>query len=853
MSSFFKNQLNLFMATAGITLIIVMGWYFGYHQKLSTDYVETLETIDLLTDTRDNYRKLQNNVSAIENEWKTLNDDFQTTLGKIPTKSQYDNVSNSLYSLLTGSNLTIKNYSPSALSIETKTITMPETNDQISIEKIPIDVTVRGNYINFGRMMEQMGRNQYRFTISNIELNNSGQEQDIQFIAYAYFQSSGDDQDIELTAWQPTSIEQEMISNVAGQEILSNKENQMGGIVTMPWKGEEVIVGIDNPQYTTDGLEIYAIEYSDGKKEFVDRSKLPPELFNETKTSTENVATIRSKQEVLQIKTQFSDQLEKLEKKIKGFKSIQEEQQQKYEQELTKAEQENQAKLDSIQQSFEKQLALQEKKISVFEEQEKIKDELKKLDQSKAELESKSKLEALRIAFDTQLREQQGKFAAFEALQSQQRQEMDDQKRKTEQDNKAKLESLQREFETQLQQQQEKISAFEALQVQQNKEKQNQEATNKKNQLQLQKMQREFETQLQQQQEKISAFEALQDQQQQEMAEQKALAKQASKEKLSEIQREFVNQLEKKEKQIANISNQFAANPAQKAPAEKQKPELTSAEKKAMQKKEMKEFMTTLKQLEAQEKKAKQQKLQTNNIANRIVAGPIKRIVSTPNPSKIIPYENLDHVFKNLSIDGVYRFGNLGKQSDLIIITTGPEPIAQLKSRYWVEPDVWKNTYRNLKNVRIEDDKLFSTEYIGEFVFYEKRGELIKGLRIQKSGAGNLGSDSDVGKRVGSIAEYYEGDFPYTSTRILSKLEIENMSSRSELKLMRNEIFARYGHKFEPNGRMDQHFTNKNWYQPQHEDVTAFLTDIEIKNVNQIKNTEVEVIEAINFLKGFAN
>ena len=77
----------------------------------------------------------------------------------------------------------------------------------------------------------------------------------------------------------------------------------------MPWKGEEVIVGIDNPQYTTEGLEIYAIEYSDGKKEFVDRSKLPPELFDETDTNTEDVATIRGKQEVLQIKTQFSDQL----------------------------------------------------------------------------------------------------------------------------------------------------------------------------------------------------------------------------------------------------------------------------------------------------------------------------------------------------------------------------------------------------------------------------------------------------------------------------------------------------------------------------------------------------------------
>ena len=845
MTSLFKNQRNLFILTAGIVFIAVMGWYFGYQQQFSVGFAEAKSEIERLTQKRNNYKKKKKGLKNIENEWSSLNDEFQIILNKIPSKAGYDQVSNSLYSLIKSYNLTIVNYSPSAIAIETKTITMPETDDKVTIEKIPIDVVVRGTFIDFGRMLEQLRRSQYRLTVSDIVMDgeNNNRNQDIQFISYAYFKSSDDDQSVNLASWKPP----------VNEEIASNVEDQMGGIVTIPWRGEEVIVGIDDPQYTSDGLEIYAIEYSDGRKEFVERSKLPPELFNKTESSTEDPVLIRGKQEVLQLKAQFSDQLEKLEEKIKSFKSIQDEQQQKYERDLTKAELYNQAKLDSIQQVFEKQLALQEKKISTFEEQEKIKDELKKLDQSKAELESKAKLESLRIAFEAQTREQQGKISAFEALQSQQRQEMDDQKRKTEQDNKAKLESLQKEFETQLQQQQEKIASFEALQDQQKKEKQNQEATNKNNQLQLDEMRREFEAQLQQQQGKIAAFETLQDQQQQEMAEQKALAKQASKEKLAEIQREFVNQLEKKEKQIANISNQFATNPTQKAPVEKQKPELTSAEKKAMQKKEMKEFMTTLKQLEAQEKKAKRQKLQADNVANRIVAGPIKRIASTPSPSKIIPYENLDHVFKNMSIDGVYRFGNLEKQSDLIIITTGPQPIAQLKSGYWFEPGVWKNTYRNLKNVRIENDKFLSTEYIGEFVFYEKRGELIKGLRIQKSIAGNLGSDSDVGKRVGSIAEYYQGDYPYTSTRVLSRLEIENMSSRSELKLMRNEIFARYGHKFEPNGRMDRHFTNKNWYQPQHEDVTAFLTNIEIKNVNQIKNTEIEVIEAINFLKEFAN
>ena len=59
--------------------------------------------------------------------------------------------------------------------------------------------------------------------------------------------------------------------------------------------------------------------------------------------------------------------------------------------------------------------------------------------------------------------------------------------------------------------------------------------------------------------------------------------------------------------------------------------------------------------------------------------------------------------------------------------------------------------------------------------------------------------------------------------------------------------------KFEPNGFMDQYFSDQVWYQPQYEDVTPFLTDIEVQNVNQIRVTELEFIEAVNFLKSFAN
>ncbi|SVC71761.1 uncharacterized protein METZ01_LOCUS324615, partial [marine metagenome] len=285
----------VFILISGGLLSIFLGWKFGYYNELSTSYTKTLEMIDLLTNTRDNYRSMQNSVSTIENEWNELYADFKTTLGKIPNKSQYDNVSTSLHSLLVSNGLTIKSYIPSALAIETKTITMPKTNDEVIIEKLPIDIGVKGNFINFGRMLDHLGRLQYRVTISNILMKGREQAQDIQFIAYVYLKSSGDDESVDMTSWQPPEDQ----ANAVDQNTVSNTNNQMGGIATIPWKGEEVIVGIDNPQYTSDGLEIYAIEYSDGRKEFVERANLPPDIFDEPEFSTEDVATIRGKQEVL--------------------------------------------------------------------------------------------------------------------------------------------------------------------------------------------------------------------------------------------------------------------------------------------------------------------------------------------------------------------------------------------------------------------------------------------------------------------------------------------------------------------------------------------------------------------------
>lgn len=80
------------------------------------------------------------------------------------------------------------------------------------------------------------------------------------------------------------------------------------------------------------------------------------------------------------------------------------------------------------------------------------------------------------------------------------------------------------------------------------------------------------------------------------------------------------------------------------------------------------------------------------------------------------------------------------------------------------------------------------------------------------------------------------GNFPFTSTRLLSQSDIESYS-KSDLKLMRNEIFARYGYIFKTDD-MKSYFSNQSWYKPQFTDVSNKMSEVEKKNIELIKARE---------------
>ncbi len=80
------------------------------------------------------------------------------------------------------------------------------------------------------------------------------------------------------------------------------------------------------------------------------------------------------------------------------------------------------------------------------------------------------------------------------------------------------------------------------------------------------------------------------------------------------------------------------------------------------------------------------------------------------------------------------------------------------------------------------------------------------------------------------------GFYPQASQRLLKESDVENMV-KTDLMLMRNEIFARHGFCFIKKD-MRQQFENEEWYVPNTVDIRGLLTDIEKKNIALIKRYE---------------
>ena len=91
--------------------------------------------------------------------------------------------------------------------------------------------------------------------------------------------------------------------------------------------------------------------------------------------------------------------------------------------------------------------------------------------------------------------------------------------------------------------------------------------------------------------------------------------------------------------------------------------------------------------------------------------------------------------------------------------------------------------------------------------------------------------------RVSLIRNGLDGKYTDVSNYFLKEDDLESFSN-DELKIMRNEIFARNGYIFKEGGEMNNYFMNENWYKPKLKNVDANLTQLEKYNIQLIRKVE---------------
>jgi len=88
----------------------------------------------------------------------------------------------------------------------------------------------------------------------------------------------------------------------------------------------------------------------------------------------------------------------------------------------------------------------------------------------------------------------------------------------------------------------------------------------------------------------------------------------------------------------------------------------------------------------------------------------------------------------------------------------------------------------------------------------------------------------------------YKLQFPEVSEKLFKRTDI-SWREKSDLRLMRNEVFAKYGYIFNSKD-LKEYFEMAKWYTPRYNDVNEVLklmTETELKNIEFIKKIEKEI------------
>lgn len=196
----------------------------------------------------------------------------------------------------------------------------------------------------------------------------------------------------------------------------------------------------------------------------------------------------------------------------------------------------------------------------------------------------------------------------------------------------------------------------------------------------------------------------------------------------------------------------------------------------------------------------------------------------------------------NQFYQGVYHFGDSDKESLLILFFVNDTAYAQLQYGEWnygedAAEKPWISYFVNFSNLSIENNQFYTDQMSGDFVTYYYKDSLTFGIKTYNPYRSPWyefpynDTCFEVSNYItADINRYIGGDNPETFYKKLNEKDLEKMSPQ-ELRILQNEIYARYSYVFEIDKEMDVYFKKQDWYFPLHEDVSSYINQVEIYNI----------------------
>ena len=132
-------------------------------------------------------------------------------------------------------------------------------------------------------------------------------------------------------------------------------------------------------------------------------------------------------------------------------------------------------------------------------------------------------------------------------------------------------------------------------------------------------------------------------------------------------------------------------------------------------------------------------------------------------------------------------------------------------------------------------DSKVSKEQAGKDLELKERELTLKEkeLALKERELDSRNSSNSSSKAEGNLnSSGGEGSYPDMSSVLLDRSYLETKDAW-ELRIMRNEIYARHGYIFKL-PELNEYFMKQSWYKPVSEDVTNSLTPIEKENIELI-------------------